>query len=96
MANTKKPSEPVRTAGEIMLTKLRDHAKRAKNPKAGLSTEVLSEVAGVSLKDAYSRLWWLESKEGLLVSTGKGKERVWRLSSKGRKSMNPPPPAAEA
>lgn len=96
MANTKKPSEPVRSAGEIMLTKLRDHAKRSKNPKIGLSTEVLATAAGVSLKDGYSRLWWLESKEGLLVSTGKGKERVWRLSSKGRKSMNPPPPAVEA
>lgn len=96
MANTKKPSEPTRTAGEIMMTKLRDHAKRSKNPKAALTTVALAEAAGISLKDAYSRAWWLESKEGLLVSTGKGKERVWRLSSKGRKSMNPPPPAAEA
>ena len=83
-------------AGETMMTKIRDHAKRAKNDKAGLSTEALAKVADISLKDAYSRLWWLEKKEGLLVSTGKGKEKVWRLSSKGRKSMNPPPPAAEA
>jgi len=96
MANTKKPSEPVRSAGEIMLTKLRDHAKRSKNPKAALTTVVLAEAAGISLKDAYSRAWWLESKDGLLISTGKGKDRLWRLSSKGRKSMNPPPPAVEA
>ena len=85
-----------KSAGETMMTKIRDHAKRAKNDKAGLSTEALAKAADISLKDAYSRLWWLEKKEGLLVSTGKGKEKVWRLSSKGRKSMNPPPPAAEA
>jgi hypothetical protein len=85
-----------KNAGETMMTKLRDHAKRSKDPKAGLTTEALASVAGVSLKDAYSRLWWLESKEGLLVSKGKGKAREWRLSSKGRKSMNPPAPSAEA
>ncbi len=85
-----------KNAGETMMTKLRDHAKRAKNDKAGLSTEALAAIAGISVKDAFSRLWWLESKENLLVSTGKGKERVWRLSAKGRKSMNPPPPADEA
>ncbi len=92
----KTKNEHVKSAGETMMTKLRDHAKRQKNPKAGLSTEALAEAAGISLKDAYSRAWWLESKEGLLVSTGKGKERIWRLSSKGRKSMNPPPPSTEA
>jgi len=96
MANTKKSSAPVKTAGEIMMIKIRDHAKRAANPKATLSTEALAKAADISLKDAYSRLWWLESKESLLVSTGKGKERQWRLSSRGRKSMNPPPPAVEA
>lgn len=85
-----------KTAGETMMAKIRDHAKRAKNDRAGLSTEALAKAADVSLKDAYSRLWWLEKKEGLLVSTGKGKEKQWRLSSKGRKSFNPPPPAEEA
>ncbi len=85
-----------KSAGETMMTKLRNHAKRAGDDKAGLSTEVLAKAADISLKDAYSRLWWLQNKENLLVSTGKGKEKVWRLSSKGRKSFNPPPPAAEA
>lgn len=82
-----------KTAGETMMEKLRDHAKRAKNPRAGLTTEELAETAGISVKDAYSRLWWLESKESLLASSGKGKERTWRLSAKGRKSMTPPPPS---
>ncbi len=85
-----------KNAGELMMTKIRDYAKRQKNDRAGLTTEALAKVADISLKDAYSRLWWLEKKEALLVSTGKGKEKVWRLSSKGRKSFNPPPPAEEA
>lgn len=97
MATKKNESgEKTKTAGATMMAKIRDHAKRVKNDKATLTTEALAEVAGVSVKDAYSRLYWLEKKEGLLVSTGKGKTKAWRLSSKGRKSMNPPPPAAEA
>ncbi len=85
-----------KNTGETMMTKIRDHAKRSKDDKAALTTEALAKAANVSMKDAFSRLWWLEQKEGLLVSKGKGKAREWRLSAKGRKSMNPPPPAAVA
>lgn len=77
--------------GTTIMSKLRDTAKRSGDVKATLSTEELAKAAGVSLKDAFSRLWWLETKEGLLVSTGKGKTRKWRLSAKGRKSMVPAP-----
>jgi hypothetical protein len=75
------------TAGEKMMNAL----KRRGKP---LTTEQLAEVAGISLKDAYSRLWWLQKKEHLLKSTGHGKERLWTFTARGQKSMVPPAEAS--
>lgn len=83
MSNGKKNETTVKTAGEKMMSAL-------KRRGVAMSTEELAKVAGVSLKDAYSRLWWLQKKEGLLKSTGRGKERQWTFSARGLKSMAPP------
>ncbi len=71
-----------KTAGEKMMSAL----KRRGKP---MTTEQLAEIASLSVKDAYSRLWWLQKKEGLLKSTGRGKERQWTFSARGIKSMVP-------
>jgi len=78
MSATKKTN-----AGETMLNHLR--AKGKKSRKAGMATtEELATVAGIPVKEAYDRLWWLEKKSGVLVSTGTGKNRVWRSTPKAR------------
>lgn len=84
MAQTKK-NETVNTksAGEKMMAAL----KRRGKP---MTTEELAGIAGLSVKDAYSRLWWLQKKEHLLKSTGRGKERQWTFSARGLKSIQPP------
>jgi predicted HTH transcriptional regulator len=82
-----------------MATKNNDHTKSAgekmmsalKRKGSAMTTEELAKVSGLSLKDAYSRLWWLQKKEGLLKSTGRGKERQWQFSARGLKSVSPPP-----
>jgi len=66
--NTKK------AAGETMLNTL----EAAAGP---LTTAELAEAAGLSTKDAYSRLWWLQKKDGVLKSTGHGKERRWQFTA---------------
>ena len=79
--------------GQIMI----DHlvAKGRATRQAGrATTEELAAAAGVSLKDAYCRLWWLASKEGRLVKSGRGKAAVWRTAPKARKAA--PKPAVEA
>jgi predicted HTH transcriptional regulator len=78
-----KKNEKATSAGETMMNAL----KRRGKP---MTTEALAELAGLSVKDAYSRLWWLQKKEGLLKSTGRGKERQWTFSARGIKSMAPP------
>ena len=85
-----------KTLGEILMTKIRNHSKRENDDRAGLTTEALAKSAATELKSVFSRLYWLEKKEGLLVSSGKGKKRVWRLSSRGHKSMLPHPVPPEA
>ena len=82
MSNAKKSETTTKTAGQLMMNALRK--------KGALTTEQLAEIAGVSVKDGYSRLWWLSKKEGLLKSTGHGKSRLWQLSARGAKSMAPP------
>lgn len=83
MATKKNGNEAtVKTAGEKMMSALRKNGP--------LTTEQLAKVTGLSVKDAYSRAWWLQKKEGLLKSTGHGKERQWQLSARGVKSMVPP------
>lgn len=79
MANTKNE----KNAGEKMLAALKRRAKP-------MTTEELAKVADLSVKDAYSRLWWLQKKEKMLKSTGHGKSREWTFSAKGQKSLNPP------
>ncbi len=77
-------SDAKKTAGQIMLDYLRAKGKKAR--KAGTaSTEELAAVAGIPVKQAYDRLWWMEKKDGTLVSTGTGKNRVWRTTPKARK-----------
>lgn len=84
MAQAKK-SETANTksAGEKMMAAL----KRRGKP---MTTEELAGVAGLSVKDAYSRLWWLQKKEHMLKSTGRGKERQWQFSARGLRSIQPP------
>lgn len=73
-----------KNAGTTMLEFLRAKGKKAR--KAGTATtEELAAVAGIPVKQAYDRLWWMERKDGVLVSTGTGKARVWRTTPKPRK-----------
>lgn len=84
MAQAKKSeTKNTKSAGEKMMAAL----KRRGKP---MTTEELADIAGLSVKDAYSRLWWLQKKEHLLKSTGRGKERQWSLSARGLKSIQPP------
>lgn len=72
---------PKRNSGKAMLAHLAAKGKAKK--KAGTATTVeLAEAAGIPVSQAYSRLYWLEAREGVLESTGKGAERVWRLARK--------------
>jgi response regulator of citrate/malate metabolism len=89
VSRSKAPAAEAReqTAGEKMMNAL----KRRGKP---MTTEELAKVAGLSTKDAYSRLWWLQKKEHLLKSTGAGKERLWTFSARGAKSMVPAAPNA--
>lgn len=60
--------------GSVMLEHLEkvDHA----------STKELAELAGVDMKQAYSRLQFLCAQEGVLRSVGRGDAKVWSLASK--------------
>lgn len=79
--NSKAPSSE-KSIGEVMMAALKRRGK-------AMTTEELAKVAGCSEKDAYSRLWWLQKREGLLKSTGHGKEREWTFTVRGAKSMLP-------
>lgn len=73
------------TLGETMMNILKKAGEGAY-----LTTEQLAEDAGVTVKDAYSRLYWLAKREGLLKSKGHGKTRQWAFTVRGVKSMAPP------
>lgn len=78
-------SDTKTTAGQTMLDHLKAKGKKAR--KAGTATtEELATAAGIPVKQAYDRLWWMEKKDGTLVSTGTGKARVWRTTPKARKA----------
>lgn len=82
-----------KNAGETMLEFLRAKGKKAR--KAGTATtEELAAAAGIPVKQAYDRLWWMEKKDGTLVSTGTGKNRVWRTTPKTRKAKAEAPKAS--
>lgn len=86
-------SDTKKNAGNAMLEFLRAKGKKAR--KAGTaSTEELAAAAGIPVKQAYDRLWWMEKKDGTLVSTGTGKNRVWRTTPKTRKAKEAEAPAA--
>ncbi len=77
-------SDTKATAGQTMLDHLKAKGKKAR--KAGTATtEELAIAADIPVKQAYDRLWWMEKKDGTLVSTGTGKARVWRTTPKARK-----------
>ena len=77
-------SDTKKNAGQVMLDFLKAKGKKAR--KAGTATtEELAAAAGIPVKQAYDRLWWMERKDNVLVSTGTGKSRVWRTTPKPRK-----------
>lgn len=90
-------SDTKKNAGQAMLNYLREKGKKAR--KAGTATtEELAAVAGIPVKQAYDRLWWMEKKDGTLQSTGTGKDRVWRTAKKERakaEAVETEPAAAE-
>jgi hypothetical protein len=82
-----------KNAGETMLEFLRAKGKKAR--KAGqATTEELAAAAGIPVKQAYDRLWWMEKKDGTLVSQGTGKNRTWRTTPKVRKPAEAKAPKA--
>ena len=74
-------SDTKRNAGKLMMARLAEIG-RAKKKAGTATTAELAEAAGIPVGQAYSRLYWLEVKEGKLESTGKGSARVWRLARK--------------
>jgi hypothetical protein len=70
-----------RNAGKLMMTYLIEIG-RAKKKAGTATTAELAEAAGIPVEQAYSRLYWLEAREGKLESVGKGANRVWRLARK--------------
>lgn len=80
-------SDTKKTAGQTMLDFLRAKGKKAR--KAGTATtEELAAAAGIPVKQAYDRLWWMASKDGTLVRTGSGKAAVWRTTPRPRKAKS--------
>lgn len=74
-----------RNAGKTMIDHLLTIG-RAKKKAGTATTAELAEVAGIPVGQAYSRLYWLEVKDGRLESTGKGANRVWRLARRVKAS----------
>lgn len=74
-----------KTAGATILEHLRAKGKKARKADTA-TTQELADVLGVSVKYAFDRLWWMERKDGVLVSAGVGKNRVWRTAPKARKA----------
>lgn len=70
-----------RSAGKVMIAHLQE-VGRAKKKAGTATTAELAAVAGISVAQAYSRLYWLEVKDAKLESVGKGANRTWRLARK--------------
>jgi hypothetical protein len=74
-------SDTKRNAGKLMMARLAEIGRTKK--KVGTATTVeLAEAAGIPVSQAYSRLYWLEARDGVLESVGKGTKRVWRRARK--------------
>jgi hypothetical protein len=85
MSDAKKTSKNVSAQA---LEFLRAKGKKAR--KAGqATTQEIADAIGVPMKQVYDRLWWMEKKEGLLVSQGTGKNRTWRTTPKPRPAAKP-------
>lgn len=90
MANAKKTTAKKSSKAPAADTNIGDVMMNALKKKGKpMTTEALAEIAKCSVKDAYSRLWWLQKREGLLKSTGHGKGREWTFTVRGAKSMVP-------
>ncbi len=66
---------------------LGDRIMKQLNKRGKATTEELAVSLKATEKDVYSRAWWLAAKDGLLKSTGHGKQRTWKLTAKGAKSL---------
>lgn len=44
------------------------------------STEQIAKTCRVPMGQAFSRLWWMANRDGILVVKGKGSEAEWRLT----------------
>ncbi len=76
-------SDTKTTAGASILEFLK--AKGKKTRQAGTATtEEIAAAIDKPVKYTYDRLFWLEKREGVLQSTGTGKNRVWRTAKKAR------------
>ena len=78
-------SSKKRNVGKIMMDHLLEIG-RAKKKAGQANTVTLAMVAGIPVSQAYSRLFWLETREGKLESVGKGEARVWRLARRSKRA----------
>lgn len=70
---------PKRNVGKFIVEYLRNLGRGTK--KAGVaSTLEIAEALGIPVPHAYSRLYWMETKDNKLESVGKGQNRQWRLA----------------
>ena len=75
-------SDNKRNAGKLMMDHLATIG-RAKRKAGTATTEELAAAAGIPVGQAYSRLWWMENKDGTIFSIGgKGNTKMWRLVPK--------------
>ncbi len=80
-------SDTKTSAGATILEFLKAKGKKAR--KAGMATtEEIAAAINKPVKYTYDRLFWLEKREGVLQSTGAGKNRVWRTAKKARPAQS--------
>lgn len=87
-------TSPRRDVGKAMISFLVAKSKRAKK-SVGATTAELAKAADVPISQAYSRLYWLAFRTDpatLVVVSGKGNSRVWRLAAKELKANLPASP----
>lgn len=92
-------SESTKTLGEQILSYLAAKGRKAR--KAGTaSVAEVAEAIGAPAKAVADRCWWMEHKDGVLVSSGEGRTRVYRTKPTKRagvkKASKAPSTAPEA